>query len=75
LSREEINHRNVLNMGKTFITNAPEKLIELERQFERVHMKVSVDIKEPSLRDLFHKLSAGDQNHVAVLDRIIRNLP
>ena len=34
-------------------------------------MKISIEIKELSLRDLFHKLSAGDQNHVAELDRII----
>jgi len=113
LSREEINHRNILNMGKTFITNAPDlfggvvmseaeldrglqdidpllnslrakqlnqrdalaQLIELERRLEKVHMRVSIDIKEPSLQDLFHKLSAGDQNHVAVLDNMINDLP
>lgn len=112
LSNEEVNHRNILNRGKTFITDAPdlfggltmpeadldsgrevigsllksirskrtdtqgilEKLKELEASFERVHMKVSVEIKDASLRDLFSGLSAGDRNHLEVLDKILKDL-
>jgi len=112
LSAEETNHRNILNVGKNYITNAPDlfggvkipeadldyglktippilgsirakkidllsafkELLELERGFERVHLQVSVEIKEASLRELFKGLSAGDRSHIAALERIVKEL-
>jgi len=109
LSNEEINHRNSLNMQKTFAANAPDlfgatriseaeldfgldairsllesvrskkigtrdafgKLKELESRFERVHSRISVEIKDPSLQNLFKGLSAGDKNHIEVLEGIL----
>ncbi len=51
------------------------KLKELETNLERVHMNVSITIRDPSLRALFKALSAGDQTHESILSGILSESP
>jgi rubrerythrin len=50
-------------------------LLELERRFEKVHLDTSVEIKDPSLKKLFHDLSLEDKSHIQSLEEIIAASP
>ena len=57
---------------KTGLRDAFEKLKELESRFEKVHSRISVEIKDPSLQTLFKGLSAGDKNHIEALEGFLK---
>jgi rubrerythrin len=46
-------------------------LLELERQFEKVHLDTSIEIRDPSLKKLFQDLSQADKTHTQSLEEII----
>jgi rubrerythrin len=56
------------------VSEGLKRLLELEKRFERVHLGISVEIGDPSLKKLFKALAIGDQNHIAVLTGIIATL-
>jgi len=51
-----------------------QKMLELEKHFEKVHADTSVRVTEPSLRKLFMDLMKGDQSHILVLKELIKSL-
>jgi rubrerythrin len=104
LSREEINHANILRTGKNYLGEMPDlfvgvrlkdeemqkglkdagallaefdtglsfreglnRILQLETEFERIHLGASVEVREPSLISLFQALTKGDQNHIRIL--------
>jgi rubrerythrin len=108
LSREELNHANILRTGKNYLSEMPDlflgvqlgdeeiqegledagallseldiglsfpeglkRILQLEKRFEQIHLGISVEIGEPSLKKLFQALTKGDQNHVRILSEII----
>ena len=50
------------------------RLLELEKQFERLHLTQSVLIKDESLKSLFVTLSKGDSGHIDALSGILSQL-
>jgi rubrerythrin len=111
LAAEELNHANILRLGKNYYAAMPdlfagvtvggkevqtgiaraanlhaslgqglsladglEKMLLLERRFERVHLDTSVKLNNPSLKKLFVDLCHGDRNHVCVLQGMIASL-
>jgi rubrerythrin len=51
-----------------------ERMLRLERRFEKIHMDSSVGIVEPSLKKHFVDLMRGDQSHMALLKKLIESL-
>jgi rubrerythrin len=110
LSNEEINHANILIMGREYYEKMPDaflgakideeelwtemeeakrfqallapgsnlleglqRMLELEKRFEKVHLDTSVKVTEPSLRKLFLDLMKGDLSHIHVLTEMIES--
>lgn len=50
------------------------KMLEFEKRFERIHMGVLAEIKEPTLKKLFFDLTQGDQSHMQVLAGLVESI-
>jgi rubrerythrin len=64
-----------LDNKKMDITEAIEKIYDLEMVFEDVHLNKVAEFEEPSMKELFEALSKGDRAHRARLEKLIVNLP
>ncbi len=51
-----------------------ERLIELETQFEKIHLQTIAEIQEESLKKLFQKLAGEDRKHTERLTRLLESL-
>jgi len=71
---EEAKRFHVLIVPGFNLLDGLEKMLELERRFERVHLDTSVKVTEPSLKKLFLDLMKGDQAHILVLTELINSL-
>jgi rubrerythrin len=60
-----------LGKEKASLAGQLKRMLEFEKRFEKVHMGVSVNIKDATLRDLFSNLTKGDQSHILVLKALI----
>jgi hypothetical protein len=47
------------------------RLLDLEKRFEKLHLGVSVEVADPSLKKLFQSLTKGDQEHIQILSEMI----
>jgi rubrerythrin len=47
------------------------KMLRFEERFEKIHLGTSVEITEPSFKNLFVRLTKGDQSHIQVLKELI----
>ena len=82
LSREEI-RRGVkaaadleegLKAQKMEYRRALERIYDLEKKYERIHMNTAVEFKDYSLRKLFEALARADAEHRQRLERLIAQL-
>ena len=59
---------------KLLLPQILEKLIELESQFEKVHLETLVEIRDESLKKLFERLAGEDRKHLNRLSRLLESL-
>jgi rubrerythrin len=70
---EAKNFQALLTPGHSLLDGL-KKMLEFENRFERIHLGTSVEITEPSLKNLFVRLTKGDQSHFQVLKGLIGSL-
>jgi rubrerythrin len=46
-------------------------LLDLERRFEKIHLDTAVEIRDASLKKLFHDLAQEDKTHTQALEEIL----
>jgi rubrerythrin len=54
--------------------DALKRIRDLESRFERAHLNTLLEVKDPSLKQLFTALSSGDQEHAWRVGELVRTL-
>jgi len=63
-----------LKAQKMEYRRALERIYDLEKKYERIHMNTAVEFKDYSLRKLFEALARADAEHRQRLERLIAQL-
>ncbi len=54
--------------------DALKRIRDLESRFERAHLNTLLEVKDPSLKQLFEALSSGDREHAWRVEELVRTL-
>jgi rubrerythrin len=54
--------------------DALKRIRDLETRFERAHLNTLLEVKDPSLKQLFEALSSGDREHGWRVEELVRTL-
>ncbi len=54
--------------------DALRRIKDLEGRFEKAHLNTLLEVKDPSLKQLFNALSSGDREHSRRLEELVRTL-